>query len=57
MTTLEQPAKYKAMKEINIGGIVMMKKITDEPEDLVKPVSTETAEDEPEPPKDFEYTE
>lgn len=59
--SLEQPAKYKPIKDISIGGIVMMSKLGADPEDLVKPVemkkSTVETEDEPEPPEAFEYTE
>ena len=58
--SLEQPAKYKPIKDLSIGGIVMMKKLGDDPEELVKPVEIKKnlveTEDEPEPPEAFEYT-
>ena len=58
--SLEQPAKYKPIKDLSIGGIVMMKKLGEEPEELVKPVEIKKnlveTEDEPEPPEAFEYT-
>merc|ERR1719259_1588470 len=65
--SLEQPAKYKPVKDISIGGIIMMKKIdgegaaADEEEEIVKPVEIKRelgdVEEEPEPPEPFEYTE
>jgi len=65
--SLEQPARYKPVKDISIGGIIMMKKIdgeggaADEEEEIVKPVEIKRelgdVEEEPEPPEPFEYTE
>ena len=58
--SLELPAKYKPIKDLSIGGIVMMKKLSDEPEELVKPVEIKKnhveTEEEPQPPEAFEYT-
>ena len=63
--SLEAPAKYKPVKDISIGGIVMMKRVksddNDEEEEIVKPVEIKRelgeVEEEPEPPQPFEYTE
>merc|ERR1712226_624802 len=66
--SLEQPARYKPVKDISIGGIIMMKKIggeggaaDEEEEEIVKPVEIKRelgdVEEEPEPPEPFEYTE
>jgi len=56
--------RYKPVKDLSIGGIIMMKKVggdEDAKEEIVEPVkvkrdTTET-EEEPEPPEPFEYTE
>lgn len=58
----ESQAKYKPMKDLSIGGIVMMKNLTDEVGEIVAPVAIKKiaagdTEDEPEPPEPFEYTE
>ena len=62
--SLEQAsqAKYKPIKDLSIGGIVMMKNLTDEVGEIVAPVAIKKiaggdTEDEPEPPEPFEYTE
>merc|ERR1712108_40108 len=56
--SLEQSARYKPVKDISIGGIIMMKKIGDEEEEeIVKPVEIKRelgdVEEEPEPPEPF----
>ena len=58
-------AMYTPIKDISIGGIVMVKKVRaaegDEKEEIVEPVKIKKTsvdtEDEPEPPEPFEYTE
>merc|ERR1739848_348069 len=61
--SMEEANKYKTIKDISIGGIIMVKRIDggDESEAIVEPVNIEKAkvetEDEPEPPEPFEYTE
>ncbi len=60
--SLEEPASYKPVKELNIGGIIMVKRTSkDGEEKIVEPVSIDKAlvksEDEPDPPEPFEYTE
>merc|ERR1711902_281104 len=63
VVNLEEANKYKTIKDISIGGIIMVKRIDggDESEAIVEPVNIEKAkvetEDEPEPPEPFEYTE
>lgn len=59
--TLEDP-KYKPLKDIVIGGIVLLKNNTGEPCEIVEPVAvkklaSDDEEPEPEPPEPFEYTE
>ena len=55
--------KYRPIKDISIGGIIMMQNKTGEPCEVVKPVeikkivSGDIDEDEPEPPEPFEYIE
>jgi len=48
-------------KILSFSGIVMMKRLGDDPEEIVKPVELKKnqveTEDEPEPPEAFEYTE
>jgi len=59
-------AKYRPVKDITVGGIVMMKRVKnegqdEEEEEIVKPVEIKRelgeVEEEPEPPEPFEYTE
>lgn len=63
LVSLEESGKFKSTKELNIGGIIMVKRIDggDESEAIVEPVTIKKAlvesEDEPEPPEPFEYTE
>merc|ERR1712029_305187 len=59
--------KYRPVKEITVGGIIMMKKIksqeggNEEEDEIVTPVEIKRelgeVEEEPEPPEPFEYTE
>merc|ERR1712126_88515 len=58
--------KYRPVKDITVGGIVMMKRVKnegqdEEEEEIVKPVEIKRelgeVEEEPEPPEPFEYTE
>ena len=63
VTTIED-SKYVPIKEIAIGGIVMMRYKGDGKEDIVEPVvikkhvdPNDDTEDEPEPPEPFEYKE
>jgi len=59
---LEEPSKFKAVKDLSSGGIILTKRIDggDENEAIVEPVTIKKAlvesEDEPEPPEPFEYT-
>lgn len=62
--SLPEDSRYRPLKPVNIGGIVMMTDSkSDEPEDLIEPlpasspmgIGTEEEEDEPEPPEPFEY--
>ena len=58
----ESQVKYKPIKDVSIGGIVMMKNLTGEVGEIVAPVAIKKiaggdTEDEPEPPEPFEYTE
>ena len=62
--SIEEGNKYKTIKDLNIGGIILVKRIDggDENEAIVEPVSIDKkglveSEDEPEPPEPFEYTE
>ena len=61
--SMEEPSKFKAIKDSSIGGIIMVKRVDggDENEAIVEPVTIKKAlvesEDEPEPPEPFEYTE
>merc|ERR1712113_877896 len=61
--SMEEPTKFKAIKDSSIGGIIMVKRIDggDENEAIVEPVTIKKAlvesEDEPDPPEPFEYTE
>merc|ERR1711874_185819 len=58
-----EDAKYTPMKDIKIGGIVMLNNVTGEKEEIVEPMAVNkgsTEEDEgtePEPPQPFLYTE
>ena len=54
--------KYRSIKDISTGGIIMMKNISGEKCEIVEPVSVEKAnagdsEDEPEPPEPFKWEE
>merc|ERR1712223_1127646 len=57
VVSLEEPNKYKSTKDLNLGGIIMVKRSDggDESEAIVEPVNIEKAkvetEDEPEPPE------
>lgn len=62
--SLPEDSRYMPLKQVNIGGIVMMTDSkSDEPEDLIEPlpasspmgIGAEEDEDEPEPPEPFEY--
>merc|ERR1712026_214525 len=61
--SLEEPSKFKAIKDSSIGGIIMVKRVDggDENEAIVEPVTIKKAlvesEDEPEPPEPFDYIE
>ncbi|CAB4065573.1 PSMD1 [Lepeophtheirus salmonis] len=64
LTHIEDPTKYKALKDTSIGGIIMMNNQTGEKDEIVEPVQVkknhvDTANDgdEPEPPEPFEYIE
>ena len=64
LISLEDKDKFKAVKDLSIGGIIMVKRIDggDENEAIVEPVTikkalVESEENEPEPPEPFEYTE
>ena len=63
LINLEEPTKHKPVKDLSIGGIIMMKRTdgSEENEAIVEPVTIAKAvvdsEDEPEPPEPFEYTE
>merc|ERR1711928_255481 len=59
---LTENSKYTPLKDVGIGGIIVMRYgHTDQPEELVEPVSAMgpkvEEETEPEPPEPFEYTE
>mgnify|MGYP001226675504 CR=1 FL=1 len=62
LINLEEPTKHKPVKDLSIGGIIMMKRTdgSEENEAIVEPVTIAKAvvdsEDEPEPPEPFEYT-
>ena len=60
--SMEEPKKFKAIKDSSIGGIIMVKRVDGETGgDIVEPVTIKKtlveSEDEPEPPEPFEYTE
>merc|ERR1711971_500363 len=60
--SMEEPKKFKAIKDSSIGGIIMVKRVDGETGgDIVEPVTINKTlvenEDEPEPPEPFEYTE
>merc|ERR1719362_426383 len=60
--SMEEPKKFKAIKDSSIGGIIMVKRVDGETGgDIVEPVTIKKTlvenEDEPEPPEPFEYTE
>jgi len=53
-------SRYQPLKEVTIGGIIMMKdNKSEDPVELVEPVAAGGPkvedEDEPEPPEDFQY--
>merc|ERR1739844_267005 len=61
-----EKAMYQPIKDISIGGVMMVKRVRDaegdKKEEIVEPVKTSRKEDasteeEPEPPEPFEYTE
>lgn len=58
--TMPDESRYQPMKDIQIGGIIMMNDTKPtEPEDLIEPVTAHCSkieeENEPEPPEPFEY--
>lgn len=58
--TMPENSRYQPMKDIQIGGIIMMNDMKpSEPEDLIEPVTAHCSiveeEKEPEPPEPFEY--
>merc|ERR1712080_809513 len=64
--TSSEKAMYVHIKDISIGGVIMVKRVRDaegdKKEEIVEPVKTSRKEDtsteeEPEPPEPFEYTE
>lgn len=59
--SMPENSRYQPLKNINIGGIVMMKDCkSEEPQELVQPVAAggpKVEEKEPEPPEPFEYIE
>merc|ERR1739848_519486 len=63
-----EDGKYRPMKDISIGGIIMLDRSTeigvDEKEEIVEPIlvnrggtSSDDSEEEPAPPEPFEYKE
>merc|ERR1711992_154736 len=63
-----EDGKYRPMKDISIGGVIMLDRSTevgvDEKEEIVEPIlvnrggaSSEESEEEPAPPEPFEYKE
>ncbi|GIY90977.1 26S proteasome non-ATPase regulatory subunit 1 [Caerostris extrusa] len=57
---IQEGSRYQPLKEVLIGGIIMMKdNKSEDPEELVEPVAAGGPkvedEDEPEPPEDFQY--
>jgi len=64
--TSTEKALYAPIKDISIGGVIMVKRVRDaegdKKEEIVEPVKTSrkddtSTEEEPEPPEPFEYTE
>merc|ERR1719471_2779764 len=64
--TSTEKAMYAPIKDISIGGVIMVKRVRDaegdKKEEIVEPVKTSrkddtSTEEEPEPPEAFEYTE
>lgn len=58
--TMPEQSRYQPMKNVQIGGIIMMNDTRpNEPEDLIEPVTAHCSkveeEKEPEPPEPFEY--
>lgn len=58
--TMPESSRYQPMKDVQIGGIIMMNDTKpSEPEDLIEPVTAHCSkveeEKEPEPPEPFEY--
>ena len=58
---MAENSKYAPLKDVGIGGIIVMRSTTDQPEELVEPVAAMgpkvEEEAEPEPPEPFEYIE
>lgn len=60
---LPEGSRYKPLKDVSIGGIIMLKNTTPgEEEEFIEPVAAggpkvEQEEDEPEPPEPFEWSE
>merc|ERR1712110_439678 len=63
-----EDGKYRPMKDISIGGVIMLDRSTevgvDEKEEIVEPIlvnrggaSSDDSEEEPSPPEPFEYKE
>merc|ERR1712025_1386563 len=67
VVSLEEGSKYRPMKDLSIGGVIMLDRAelgADEKEEIVEPilvnkagVSKEDEEEEPAPPEPFQYTE
>merc|ERR1712126_14000 len=67
VVSLEEGSKYRPMKDISIGGVIMLDRAelaADEKEEIVEPIlvnkagaSKEDEEEEPAPPEPFQYTE
>ncbi len=63
MIHIAEGTRYTPLKELGIGGIIMLKNTKPgEEEEIIEPVvaggpKREEDEEEPEPPEPFEYTE
>merc|ERR1711868_339440 len=67
VVSLEEGSKYRPMKDLSIGGVIMLDRAelgADEKEEIVEPIlvnkagaSKEDEEEEPAPPEPFQYTE
>merc|ERR1712107_176884 len=67
VVSLEEGSKYRPMKDLSIGGVIMLDRAelgADEKKRLVEPIlvnkagaSKEDEEEEPTPPEPFQYTE